>query len=178
PESTPTRGGSLRAGDTRRRARGHPGRSATSGRQRPEAACEPGPSARGEYMLVAIQRRLQGQREDGFTLIELMVVVLIIAILIAIAIPTFLGARTKAQDRAAQVILRQGVLTAKTFYTDNQTFLDTNLATTATTYHGLEPSVNFVSGGAAAVKDMDVNAADASHVVLATKSASGSWYCI
>jgi prepilin-type N-terminal cleavage/methylation domain-containing protein len=39
--------------------------------------------------------------EAGFTLIELMVVVLIIAILIAIAIPTFLGARSRAQDRVA-----------------------------------------------------------------------------
>ena len=36
-----------------------------------------------------VRRRLQGkQREGGFTLIELMVVVLIIAILIASAIPT------------------------------------------------------------------------------------------
>ncbi|MGZ4792162.1 MAG: prepilin-type N-terminal cleavage/methylation domain-containing protein, partial [Ilumatobacteraceae bacterium] len=43
------------------------------------------------------------RREDkGFTLIELMVVVLIIAILLAIAIPTFLGAQNKAKDRSAQ----------------------------------------------------------------------------
>ena len=41
--------------------------------------------------LQLLRRRLQGEREGGFTLIELMVVVLIIAILIAIAIPTFLG---------------------------------------------------------------------------------------
>ncbi|MFM7616128.1 MAG: prepilin-type N-terminal cleavage/methylation domain-containing protein, partial [Actinomycetes bacterium] len=53
-------------------------------------------------------RRIRAKRidEQGFTLIELMVVVLIIAILIAIAIPTFLGARQRAQDRAAQSSLR------------------------------------------------------------------------
>ena len=57
-------------------------------------------------------------REEGFTLIELMVVVLIIAILIAIAIPTFLGARERAQDRASQSSLRNALTAAKTAYTD------------------------------------------------------------
>jgi type IV pilus assembly protein PilA len=68
---------------------------------------------------------LAARREDderGFTLIELMVVVLIIAILIAIAIPTFLGARQRAQDRAAQSNLRNALTAEKTFYTDSQTY--------------------------------------------------------
>jgi type IV pilus assembly protein PilA len=77
-------------------------------------------------MLKALQRRLQGEREEGFTLIELMVVVLIIAILIAIAIPTFLGARARAQDRAAQSSLRNALAAAKTLYTDTDSYATAN----------------------------------------------------
>lgn len=63
------------------------------------------------------RRAARRSPEGGFTLLELMVVVLIIALLIAIAIPTFLGARRRAQDRQAQSHLRAALIAQKVHYT-------------------------------------------------------------
>jgi type IV pilus assembly protein PilA len=95
------------------------------------------------HQVIWINKKLKDMREeDGFTLIELMVVVLIIAILIAIAIPTFLGARGRAQDRAAQSSLRNVVTNAKAIYTDNEDY--DNATNPLTNLSDAEPSIDFV----------------------------------
>ena len=85
--------------------------------------------------------RARSREEGGFTLVELMVVVLVIGVLLAIAIPTFMGARKRSQNSAAQSSLRTGLVAAQVVYTDNESFSDAKAATLKKE----EGSVDFVN---------------------------------
>ena len=96
-------------------------------------------------MFEIVKNRLAAarSREEGFTLIELMVVVLIIAVLLAIAIPTFLGAQSKAKDRNAQSSARNALTAASTVYADTGAFSVT--ATMLTDLAAVEPSLTYAA---------------------------------
>lgn len=139
----------------------------------------------------------EGGSEGGFTLIELMVVLLIIAILLAIAIPTFLGVSGSARDRSAQSNLTNALTDAIAYYQNGQTFdatststsssQGTGAGTTSTALQSSEPTFTWGSAACAtsAPKCVSVAPVDAAStndgqgVVMAVMSATGTcWYAL
>jgi type IV pilus assembly protein PilA len=85
--------------------------------------------------------------EAGFTLIELMVVLLIMAILLAIAIPTFLGVKVGALDRSMQSDITNAMTSAEAGYASGGSYAAA--ASEVVTLSSYEPNLSFETGAAA-----------------------------
>jgi len=89
-----------------------------------------------------LRSRPAGERQAGFTVLELIVVLTVIAVLMGIAVPSFLSARSTAQLRAAQADMRTALTAVNSVYIDAQSFS----AMTLTDLTTAEPRIKWQPG--------------------------------
>ena len=114
--------------------------------------------------------------ERGFTLIELMIVVAIIAILAGILIPNFVNARAQAQTSACESNLRSIATAMELYYADHQRYPDAGaipdaLNATAVTYMNSTPRDPADSGATPAKYTFTQPTADGQSYLIACPGA-------
>jgi type IV pilus assembly protein PilA len=114
--------------------------------------------------------------ENGFTLLELMMVVLIIGILIAVLTPTFFGATNRAQDRAMQSSLTNATTGAKSLYLAKADYTIATPAALTAEVGGL----TFVGPGTQpnGVNTVSANPLSTTQIVLSGQSKSGMCFYV
>jgi prepilin-type N-terminal cleavage/methylation domain-containing protein len=132
------------------------------------------------YSLIrSLRRHLDKTRHDesGFTLLELMVVLTVLAALLTMVIPSVLSYQNKVQDRAAQARLRYALTAEKVVFVDGLQYTaaapDLLQVEPALSYSGAVPPATVDTVGVAVNTTTAIN----DTVVVAAKSQSGiCWY--
>jgi prepilin-type N-terminal cleavage/methylation domain-containing protein len=86
--------------------------------------------------------------EAGFTLVELLIVVLLLGILATIALPSFFNQRAKADDASAKTLARSAEIAMETYGTSNGAYT----GATAAALKQLEPALTQLKGSQLTVK--------------------------
>jgi type IV pilus assembly protein PilA len=82
--------------------------------------------------------RVRAQSESGFTLVELLVVMLILGLLAAIAVPAFFNQRDKANDAKAKTVAKTTQTAMETYSTDNN---GSYVGATIANLQAIEPTI-------------------------------------
>ena len=95
-------------------------------------------------MLLKLRQRMANE-ESGFTLVELLVVMLILGLLIAVAIPTFFNQKQKANDADSKAMAHTAQTAIETYATDhNGAYTAADLAALQSIESTVDGTVSFV----------------------------------
>lgn len=125
-------------------------------------------------------RRGEGApRERGFTIVEMVVVVTVLAVLVGMAIPTFVAAYWRSQDHAAKTHLRAAAKAAWVYAVEQGGFEDDAVALAE--LEAIEPEFSFVDGSTASADEKTVSVADdagGAELAMAIRAANGTCFYV
>jgi type IV pilus assembly protein PilA len=99
-------------------------------------------------MLKRTRRQLDGNTEQGFTVIEFLVVIIIVGILLAITVPSYLQFKDRAAISTAKANLRTALPSAEEYFADNGMYTGMDATALQAIDSGISPTLTVASAGA------------------------------